>query len=153
MLCSLCQGVLTLDNTSADTMPSGKALPHHRTCATLKQSVEAGCYVCNRLWANLALDEQQIVSASCDSAPHEDNEGGLQANPSLMDESDVYITASSFSGGQPYGYSGCYLWELAFNASRVVVPDKTQDRVFWRASFLLQPYDSKTHPREFEVMN
>ncbi|KAF1731244.1 hypothetical protein CRV24_009323 [Beauveria bassiana] len=142
MLCSLCQGVLAQENRCAETKPSGHRLTHHSTCATLKHSVERGCYVCNRLWANLALDERQVVSASGDSTADDgdDEEVGVEAKfLEAEDTSADYITASSLSDGQAYGYPGCYLWELAFNTNKVVVPDKTQDRAFWRAAFLLSP--------------
>ncbi|KAH8707291.1 hypothetical protein HC256_010568 [Beauveria bassiana] len=154
MLCSLCQGVLAQENRCAETKPSGHRLTHHSTCATLKHSVERGCYVCNRLWANLALDERQVVSASGDSTADDgdDEEVGVEAKfLEAEDTSADYITASSLSDGQAYGYPGCYLWELAFNTNKVVVPDKTQDRAFWRAAFLLSPNNDCGSPGASDI--
>lgn len=34
---------------------------HHLTCSSLKASVEAGCYICNRIWICLATEHQTYI--------------------------------------------------------------------------------------------
>lgn len=35
---------------------------HHLTCSSLKASVDKGCYICNRIWITLALEQQTYIT-------------------------------------------------------------------------------------------
>jgi hypothetical protein len=146
MICLICQSLIIAEDALAITEPLVRTIPHHRTCTALKHSVESGCYLCNRLWATLSLDERHFVSVSYDSESHNCSETRVDTDSARADAAENYITASSLDDGRRYGHPGCYLLGLAFNASRVLPLEKAQGRGFWRASLLLQPYDGTVIP-------
>ena len=142
MICHVCQNLLMAQD-AYDTAAAGwQTKSHHRTCISLKNSVEMGCYVCNRLWATLAPEERHPVSTSHDSDSHpSSDEIKISTGGEPTDSVQDSVTAFSLVDGRPYGHPGCYKMGLAFNASRVLASEKAQGRVYWRATFLLQPHN------------
>jgi hypothetical protein len=121
----------------------GQTLIHHETCGTFKNSVDLGCYICNRLWAALTLDERRVISALAKS------EMNLRSNATEVStyaeqttsKQDCITTASSLEGGM-YGHPGCYMLSLFFNAS-AVFSQKMVSGPYCRATILLRPLDGK----------
>lgn len=134
---------VTCTNISLD----GQTFIHHKTCATFKNSVDLGCYICNRLWAALTLDERCVVSALAKS---ELNLSGDATEVSTSGEQTASmqncITKASSNEGGLYGHLGCHLLSLAFNASAAILRKMTPGTTYWRVSVLLQPLDGKTKP-------
>jgi hypothetical protein len=121
MICAPCRSIHFVLNAT---------VPHHLTCRSLKQSVDLGCYTCNRLWATLTPDEQRLVSYS-------DGTTVSTAGAATNSVEDC-ITQSSVMDGGPYGHPKSYLLSLAFNASAVLSPETVLGRAYWRACFILQ---------------
>jgi hypothetical protein len=142
MICLVCQNVLMAQDAYDTTAAGWQTKPHHRTCVSLKNSVEMGCYVCNRLWATLAPEERHHVLASNDSDSHpSSDEIKISTGGEPTDSVGDSVTAYSLADGRPYGHPGCYHMGLAFNRSRVLDSENVQGRGYWRATFLLQPHN------------
>jgi hypothetical protein len=141
MICDTCEAIFATDNGYTDFISERRTMPHHRTCRSLKHSVDLGCYICNGLWATLKPDERNLVSASPRPSPQASYAttspcaGNLQAN-----SVEQCVTASSLEDGDSYGRPRCYLLQLCFNPN-VVATEKLRSRVYWRATFVLQPCD------------
>ena len=148
MICLICQRLLlTAGSTPAITGQYGQRTPHHRSCATFRHSVERGCYVCNRLWATLVLDERHYISASYGSESHDGrDDASVDTDSAQADHAENFITAFFLEDGRPYGHPGCYLLSLALDASSLVVPERVPGRGFWRATLLLQPHNGMIIP-------
>ncbi|KAH7073510.1 heterokaryon incompatibility protein [Paraphoma chrysanthemicola] len=135
MICVVCRNIGT----------DGQITSHHPTCGTFKESVDLGCYICNRLWDTLTLDQRCVVSnlveseSNCSSDATKVPIYGTRTN-SVQN----CITVSSFEEGRLYGHPGSYLLSLALNASAVLPPEIVPDMTYWRAAFLLQPLGGKT---------
>jgi hypothetical protein len=136
MICAVCTNIST----------DGKTYVHHETCGTFKNSVDLGCYICNRLWATLTLKERCTVSALaeselnliCDATEVSTNDGQTTSLQNCI------TTTFSQEGGK-YGHPGCYMLSLSFNAS-AAVPQKMVRNPYWRGSILLRPIDGKSKP-------
>ncbi|KAF6828214.1 hypothetical protein CMUS01_08668 [Colletotrichum musicola] len=63
MICHTCRTRLLFYDVGGCFRSQRRALCllHHETCRDLLQSVEAGCYICNRLWATLGSGERNIA--------------------------------------------------------------------------------------------
>ncbi|KAF2679231.1 heterokaryon incompatibility protein [Lentithecium fluviatile CBS 122367] len=119
--------------------PDKQTATHHQTCGTFKRSVDLGCYVCNRLWVALTLDERCVVSSLVESESNFSSDATEVSTYGARTNSvQNCVTVASFTEGGLYGHPGCYLLQLAFNASAVLPPEMVPGRKYWRASFLLQ---------------
>ncbi|KAF2016812.1 heterokaryon incompatibility protein [Aaosphaeria arxii CBS 175.79] len=140
MICVICTKI------KIDT----QTLPHHQTCQSFKNSVDLGCYICNRLWAVLTLNERCAVSSSAESTSNliSDATEVSICNKQIRSIQNC-VTTSWSQEGSIYGHPGCYLLSLSFDASKAF-PQKVVPATYWRASFLLQPLNDLLlcNPRE-----
>ncbi|KAK8123182.1 hypothetical protein PG984_011852 [Apiospora sp. TS-2023a] len=82
----------------------GVDAPHHQSYITLLRSLEAGCYICNRLWATLTSEEWRLAyNQSTVDRPYPLNYGALEdaaTTTELQEPPDkVPITKLRLEGG------------------------------------------------------
>ncbi len=140
MICSVCQNILRVQDVHFMAVADWKSGSHHRTCTSLKHSIENGCYICNQFWAILTPEERYLVLASGDSdsdSSSDDVEFSTEGEPANFVANS--ITACSLRGGRQYGHQRCYQMKLAFVPSRRLKSGYIMTP--WRVTFLLQPHD------------
>lgn len=131
--------------TCRNISPNGQLTTHHQTCGTFKKSINLGCYVCNRLWDVLLPDERCVVSSLAESESNFNSDSTkVYMDGARTNSVHNCITAASIDEGDLHGHPGCYLLQLAFNTSAVLLPESVPSRSYFRAAFLLQPLDGKT---------
>ena len=138
MICVICASI---------RIDHGQTLTHHQTCGTFKNSVDLGCYICNRLWAATTLDDRRNVLALAES---ESNLSGgvtevLAYAVQTSSTQNLTGTTSSQEGGM-YGYLSGYLLFFALNASSAFPQKMGSVRNSHTLLVLLQPLDGKTRP-------
>src|SRR5579859_5838985 len=62
MICFVCEKLLKRLGPEIKASNEGVSLPHHRTCRSLKDSVNEGCYICNSFWVTLTADQRDLIS-------------------------------------------------------------------------------------------
>lgn len=128
MICTVCLKVIASLATEWRILPNGALTSHHTTYASLKTSIDQGCYSCNALWQALKPNEQTRISESfAGSRPDSD------ADTTRLDLQRYNATSSSISTGPSSGYDPEYgFWSLGFKAQE-----------FWHTevSLILQPLD------------
>ncbi|OHF02047.1 hypothetical protein CORC01_02626 [Colletotrichum orchidophilum] len=136
MICSPCHLVLGAQKdyalVSSKINGENPLEPHHRDCGSLTASVDAGCYICNRLWATLDTDERQKVRQS-------------SIEPAGQESADFVnstLTSVFLDDGAAFAYPSALLLQIAFDRSKVVQLERNPSKGFMRASILLLPQDS-----------
>lgn len=124
--------------------------PHHRTCQSLKHSVELGCYICNGIWESLDSTEQDVISSVTDSSEHSASSGiGPCVGDSAKGSAESSITQSSLEDGRAFGSPGYYLLQFDINGSSLFTPEMIQKSAYWRTTFILQPRDGGFIPSHY----
>lgn len=109
---------------------------HHPTYQSLDQSIDAGCYVCNRFWEALSAQERELLASTLGEGVEPPG-----ADCAIELAKDC-LTSTSLADGESYGHPGCYLLEVAYNKP-ATTPTALPSTACWRARFLLEPVDSK----------
>src|SRR5215469_15213956 len=139
MICGVCQSILQLlDAHIIPRWPSMLELPHHRTSPSFKQSVDAGCYICNRVWWTLKSDIQQLIYAMADSQALRDRNGG-SVEVAAAEAFSNSVTTFTMMEALPYDHPECYKLDVSCNLN--TIPPWNFPR--GRASFLLEPANGK----------
>ncbi|KAF6817732.1 hypothetical protein CMUS01_12029 [Colletotrichum musicola] len=110
MICSICQDALLVDDFHAFFITDKETKPHHLTYTSLKSSVDAGCYACNRLWACLAAEERQFVTSSTGRELDGNNKPALGVNQGVDGNKEKPVTTIDANDGERYGHAGSYLF-------------------------------------------
>ncbi|KAK1673243.1 heterokaryon incompatibility protein-domain-containing protein [Colletotrichum godetiae] len=135
MICACCRFVLgTQQDYGLITGNRGwkdPEEPHHRDCKSLTASVDAGCYICNRLWAALDMDARQdIRQLSAESTKRESTE-----------ETEPPLTSGFLTNGAQFAYPSAYILHVALDYSKASPVKKSPPKGFARAEILLLPQE------------
>ncbi|KAF6826248.1 heterokaryon incompatibility protein [Colletotrichum plurivorum] len=147
MICSICQDALSVDDFHAFFITDKETKPHHLTYTSLKSSVDAGCYVCNRLWACLAAEERQFVTSSAGRELDGNDKPALGANQEADGNEEKPVTTIEANEGAGYGHAGSYLLSVSFNSIPIPRPASAEFRPHWRLSLLLKHQEGHTTKR------
>ncbi|KAF6815047.1 reverse transcriptase domain protein, partial [Colletotrichum sojae] len=111
MICSICQNALSVDDFHAFFITDKGTKPHHLTYTSLKSSVDAGCYACNRLWACLGAEERQFVASSTGGELDGNDKLALGVNQGVewVAMKKKPVTTIEANKGAGYGHAGSYL--------------------------------------------
>ncbi|KAM5371636.1 hypothetical protein ACJZ2D_007916 [Fusarium nematophilum] len=131
MLCLKCQNCLQMEDGLTSAQASHSSV-HHPTYQSLKQSVDEGCYICNRFWETLSAQERGLLSSTLGEGV--EPPGADWAAKSAKD----CLTSTSLADGKIYGHPGCYLLHVAYNKPAITTPFFSSTN-YCRASFLLEP--------------
>ncbi|KAK1711538.1 heterokaryon incompatibility protein [Colletotrichum acutatum] len=135
MVCSCCRKVLELkkDYTliSNERDGEGTLIPHHRDGESLTASVDAGCYICNRLWAALDIEERCKVRRSV-------GELAKWGGPATKSP----LTSVFWDGGAAFAYPRAFLLHLAFDRGKILDLGRNQRKGFFSLTVLLLPQES-----------
>ena len=66
MICQVCLDCISTTFFESETGHGA----HHKNFTSFKNSIDEGCYPCNRLWTVLKIDERRIVSEACANEHH-----------------------------------------------------------------------------------
>ncbi|KAK1625229.1 heterokaryon incompatibility protein-domain-containing protein [Colletotrichum phormii] len=109
--------------------------PHHRDCKSLTASVDAGCYICNRLWATLGMDERQDIRQ-------------LSAEPTKQESTEEIeppLTPGYLTNGAQFAYPYAYMLHVALDYSKASRVKKSPSKGFARADILLLPQEFRSY--------
>jgi len=140
MICEVCKFTLASQRVPPkDTLDDNEhPQAHHQTLASLKHSVELGCYVCNRVWINLCFEERRLTPAlgADETRNHTDFVDGV------VDRSvDAPSTISTVSRSQNDGYLWCIYFHLKIPDFPRVNPSDRKG-----VMFVLDQKDGKQFP-------
>ncbi|KAI1331602.1 heterokaryon incompatibility protein [Xylariaceae sp. FL0255] len=116
MICSVCQTTLSRCDI-ATGVNMANVLPHHRDWSTFRKSLAEGCYICNRVWANLKPNEPYpyplaLCDAACDSRTKTCTSEKSEANEAPISnseyETELTLRETPFHGLPP----GSYLMDI-----------------------------------------
>ncbi|KAK1497048.1 hypothetical protein CTAM01_08060 [Colletotrichum tamarilloi] len=120
MICSCCRHVLELRKdyalTSNERDGADHLIPHHRDSTSLTASVDAGCYICNRLWAALDIEERCKVRQS-------NGEPTKRKTPAT----ESPLTSVFWEDGAALAYPRAFLLQLTFDRGKVWYPSRLLD--------------------------
>lgn len=140
MICSICQSALSVDDFHAFFITDKGTRPHHPTYTSLRSSVDAGCYACNRLWACLGAEERQFVASS--TGELDGNDGpALGVNQGVDGSEEKPVTTIEANEGAAYGHAGSYLLSVSFDSTLIPLLATAELRPHWRLSLLLKPQE------------
>lgn len=141
MICSCCHHVLELKEDYAlisnERDGEDPLTTHHRDGKSLTAAVDAGCYICNRLWAALDMEERCQVR-------HSVNEPTKREAPAT----ESPLTSVFWDDGAAFAYPRAVLLQLTFDQGKVMDLERNPRKGFFRLTILLLPQECMFTCRE-----
>jgi hypothetical protein len=99
MFCDVCKKLGFSEDGHADESPLWSTKTHHETCASFRDSVSRGCYICTTLWRDLLPDDQRFVFDSAETEMDEQTVVAGSLNRKTQDRAmtDARLTVSFLS--------------------------------------------------------
>ncbi|KXH30209.1 hypothetical protein CSAL01_05039 [Colletotrichum salicis] len=126
MICACCRFVLgTQQDYKLITGNRGwkdPEEPHHRDYKNLTASVDAGCYICNRLWAALyTVERQDIRQLSAEPTKRESTE-----------ETESPLTSGYLTNGAQFAYPYAFMLHVALDCNSLCIIQRGDEFADWR---------------------